>query len=460
MAGRTDDTSKDAVVILPGIMGSELIDSSSGEQLWGLSDPRWYVSAWTSGRSLAGLRVSDAERTGSTRRVTATRLLRAPAFAPFLRGAEPYRELVAGVSGVMADPQAVLEFPYDWRLSVARIARTFGDTAIDHLRRWQRHPAGTRDARLIIVAHSMGGLVADYFCNVLGGSEYVRRIVTLGTPFYGAVKAAQILSAGIGAPVPLPHSRLREVAITMPGVYDLLPSYRCVDDGNSARRLSPADLEGVGADGDLIRDALETHELLATKSGGTPVDAIVGVGQPTVQSLVIRDGVPDACHYTCETSEDGGLVRIDRLGDSTVYRDSASRGEPTPAYLPQTHAVLAKSHEAIAHVRSVITRRQLGPPLAVRTDELPGLQSPDVVGAGEALYIVLRNLEPGQVSCVVRDITSGEIEDVLALGTHELGASGLTTLAKPGVYRIEVEGHGYSALEQLVMATPPNTNGE
>lgn len=460
MGQPSSDTSTDAIVIVPGIMGSELVDSDSGEQLWGLSDPRWYVSAWTSGRSLADLRVTEAERTGTTTRVTATRLLRAPAFAPFLRGFEPYRELVKGVSGVVAHAQAVREFPYDWRLSVAHTARTFGDTATDHLQRWRKHPAGTRDAKLVIVAHSMGGLVAEYFCNVLGGAEYVSRIVTLGTPFYGAVKAAQILSAGVGGPIPLPHSRLRDVAVTMPGVYDLLPSYLCVDDGDTARRLAPSDLESIGADGDLARAAFETHELLAGNADRTPVDAIVGVGQPTSQSLVIRGGRFDACYHTCEPDNEGRLVRIDRLGDSTVYRDSASRGRPTPAHLPQSHATLAKSHEAIAHVRAVITRRRLGPPMAALPDEMPGLQSPDVVPAGEPFDISLRNVEPGQVSCIVRDISSGEIENVLALTPHELGASGRTRLVEPGIYRIEVDGHGYSALEQLVMAAPPSASYE
>lgn len=36
-----------------------------------------------------------------------------------------------------------------------------------------------------IVAHSMGGVIAGYFINELGGAAQVRRLVTIGTPWHG-----------------------------------------------------------------------------------------------------------------------------------------------------------------------------------------------------------------------------------------------------------------------------------
>lgn len=41
-----------------------------------------------------------------------------------------------------------------------------------------------------LVAHSMGGLVARYYINSLGGDQYVGRLVTLGTPHNGTVLGA------------------------------------------------------------------------------------------------------------------------------------------------------------------------------------------------------------------------------------------------------------------------------
>jgi hypothetical protein len=81
--------SRDAVIVVPGIMGSELVEVKSGCVLWGLADPQWYVSAWTSGSSLRALGLSDAERAGRYERVTATRLLRFPAFARRCQLGEP-----------------------------------------------------------------------------------------------------------------------------------------------------------------------------------------------------------------------------------------------------------------------------------------------------------------------------------------------------------------------------------
>ena len=185
------------------------------------------------------LALTEDERTGRTGRVTATRLLRFPAFAPILRGIEPYTDLVSGLRRVVAHEDAIAEFPYDWRLSIEHDARELARTAEAHLARWRAHPKGSADAKLVLVAHSMGGLVARYFTAVLGGSSEVRTTITLGTPYYGAVKAAVILNSGRGAPVPLPSRRLRTLAATLPGVHDLLPSYRCVDEDTSVRRLTP-----------------------------------------------------------------------------------------------------------------------------------------------------------------------------------------------------------------------------
>src|SRR5271163_1437216 len=45
---------RDAVIVIPGIMGSELVDAETGDVLWGLS-PRSYLRFWTSGDGLERL---------------------------------------------------------------------------------------------------------------------------------------------------------------------------------------------------------------------------------------------------------------------------------------------------------------------------------------------------------------------------------------------------------------------
>ena len=86
----------DAVIVIPGIMGSELVDAETGDVLWGLS-PRSYVRFWTSGTGLERLRVTDRERAGKTGRIRATGLLRFPAASPIFGGFEPYTRLVSAI---------------------------------------------------------------------------------------------------------------------------------------------------------------------------------------------------------------------------------------------------------------------------------------------------------------------------------------------------------------------------
>ncbi|WP_433684760.1 esterase/lipase family protein [Nocardia sp. CA-119907] len=454
----TKDVTRDAVMLLPGIMGSELVDTTTGKRLWGLADLGWYVSAWTTGCSMEALALTDDERAGRTGRVAATGLLKFPAFSPILRGVEPYTELLRGLRRVVPHPDAIAEFPYDWRLSIEHNAQELARRADVHLRRWRAHSEGSADAKLVLVAHSMGGLVARYFTTVLGGSSEVRATITLGTPFYGAVKAAMILNSGRGGPVPLPSRRLRTLAATLPGLHDLLPSYRCVDEGTSVRRLTPTDVDCLGGDIDLARQSFARRELLLS-SGEQGLRALVGVEQPTAQSMLLRNGVVEPKYYAVETDTDGKLSRVDRMGDSTVYRDAAAPRGLDPSVLPQCHGSIAKTAEAVTFVRAKLTDKPLGPPLA--GPAAFGIEVPDVVAAGEAFDVrVLNTDDPTRISCVVEEARRHTQVARLQLKRGDRTLTASVILRAPGVYRVKVKRGGNSPVSELVMAGPPDMSGE
>jgi hypothetical protein len=391
--------SRDAVIVVPGIMGTELLDADSGQMLWGL-DLGSYVEAWTTGAALQRLAVTPAELTGSRTRIRPGRLLRSPAWAPFLRGIEPYLALTAALRRVVANPDAVLEFGYDWRLSIEHNAGKLAAAADRHLSQWRTHPDGSAQARLVIVAHSMGGLVANYFTAILGGGSAVRTIITLGTPFYGSVKGAVILNAGLGAPIPLPAKHLRELARTMRGLYDLLPFYRCVDEGTSARLLAPGDVADLGGDRALAAASTSRHARLL-RANSSNIRSLVGIGQPTMQSLVLHNGVARSLNYVCLEDGAGGLRRENRGGDGTVYRDAALRPGISGMNLAQSHGALAKTEEIIAHVCAALTERELGPPLG-RTEL--GLDLPELAAAGERVELRVTSLaDPIAAACRVTD---------------------------------------------------------
>jgi pimeloyl-ACP methyl ester carboxylesterase len=110
-------------------------------------------------------------------------------------------------------------YPYDWRQDKRVAARRLKERTDRWLSEWgQKSP----DARLILVGHSMGGLVARCFWEFLGGWRDTRRLVTFGTA-HGGLFAS---------------------------VHQLLPIDPCLDadDGGLIRVSKTARLPGVDAE--------------------------------------------------------------------------------------------------------------------------------------------------------------------------------------------------------------------
>ena len=447
----TKATFTDAVILIPGIMGSELVDSASHDVLWGLSDPRWYVAAWTHGTGLDRLVVTESERNGDTSRVVARRLLSAPAALPVLHGVEPYGRLLRALQRAAAHPDAVRPFPYDWRLSVEHNAALLGRAIAEHLDSWQRHTywaqahGNAGQAGVVIVAHSMGGLVAQRYLDSAGAGSPVRTLVTLGTPFYGAVKTLEMLSSGRQRG--LPHRRLRDLARTLPGVYDLLPTYRCVLAPSAARRLVVSDVVSIGGDPGLARAVLDKVPT-PLKLGGAALRSYVGVDQPTTQSVRLANGEAQGLHYIVD--DDG---QVDHAGDGTVFRKSATVPATQAAYIPQTHTALARADEAIAYVRSVLTE---GSFIALPSAVPIGVDVPDVVAVGEEFAVgVTTAADASALSCSVTEIGPNVAIEPPHWNERDGRLQARLRLERPGIYRVDVKSGGYSPISQLLLVVPP-----
>lgn len=465
-------------------MGSRLVERDSGRVVWGLR-PLKLAGFWTSPRGLAELALTPAELDAvhggtyvpATARLQPRGLLAFPVQIPGLTGIEPYRHLVGRVRDCVLAPEAVLEFAYDWRLPVTLNARLLADAADAHLRRWrERSP----EARLVIVAHSMGGLLARGLSLIPGATDDVRLTVTLGTPFYGSVKAALLLAHGDG--VPLPSSRLRDAAATMPGVYDLLPTYRCLrtrdgghgitrDDGTEDFvRLTVEDVAALGADRDLAEAALRRHDDLEK----VPVVAhrpLVGTHQPTLQSLTITDGVATGAAYGPRWEADdlsrdhlGRPVVTDHGGDGTVYRYAAAPQGVKPFEVAQSHGGLAKSRSMLAVVENELTHQ---PSLGIRlgAGDL-GLDVPEHVTAGErGLIAVTGERDPALVECWVDqigdedgDVVVGRPRPARRRGTSQ-ALEAEHRFAEPGLYRVNVKTGGSEPVTRLVLCTASADGG-
>ena len=134
------------------------------------------------------------------------------------------------ISGGYTEGTDLFVFPYDWRKSNAESASIL-QNKIDAVL------AETGMNKVDIVAHSMGGLVAQKYISDNSASK-VDKLIFIGTPHLGAPKAFKALMYGddmgikkLG--VSLLHSpKIREISQNFPSVFDLLPS-RVYIEGNT-----------------------------------------------------------------------------------------------------------------------------------------------------------------------------------------------------------------------------------
>ena len=226
----------DVVVVVPGIQGSRL--AKAGREVWGFSGSAAWNAITSGGSSIRDLELPrDLGDSAAPDGVMATGLL------PTLHGIPGLGPFVGGYSGLASWLQDAVGltvarggssgnlvlFAYDWRLSSRYNATLLKTTAESALRAWRKERKP--DAKLTFICHSMGGLVARYYLNVLGGAEWTRTIVTLGTPHRGAGDALVKLVNGVRIGKGPLRFNVSGLARSFPSTYQLLPTYECVEDG-------------------------------------------------------------------------------------------------------------------------------------------------------------------------------------------------------------------------------------
>ena len=200
-------------------------------------------------------------------------------------------ERVVTASEKLIDPHAtVVAFPYDFRRSVEYTA--------NELNRVVRQLA--RDGRrVVLVAHSMGGLVAAWWWAFLSEGIDVAEIITLGTPYRGAAQALDVLMNGLKwHHLPAPPA-LSATLRKWDSVFELLPHYQVLEGTAEVRypHELPSDITKI-VDGfsNKARQAYwenkRLHEALANKveeSGRNPFTAYYSEGHRTLGCASIHD---------------------------------------------------------------------------------------------------------------------------------------------------------------------------
>lgn len=221
--GEIEQRNRPFVVFVPGILGSGLLEEGSGDVLWGKSqltnsDIIAKKLAFCSGVKVTPYVLKEFEIAGG--------LANAPVYGRWLD------ELRGAAETLGADYEI---FPYDWRQNIRDIAERFQgflkDIDSDKL---LKRP-------VIIIAHSMGGLVVNWWHKIYRGilpngkKINISRVMYLGTPHAGAPAMAKVLMLGYERSWPNPFisffadykkhfvKALNKVGHTFPSLYQLLP---------------------------------------------------------------------------------------------------------------------------------------------------------------------------------------------------------------------------------------------
>lgn len=210
-----------AVVFVPGILGSKIIRNSDGVVIWGKN------------KADAKALVFDPNVPVSVE------LLDVFEFPNVIPNQNVYGKALCRLKQLVKD-ENLFVFPYDWR-------RDIRDTAKDFDRMMRQWNLADRD--VVILAHSMGGLVVWWWQQEFySKSRYpfeVQHLILLGTPLQGSCEMARMLLLGYqdipekfynssGERSYLSHVAYRQVfihffetlrpaALTYPSIFQLLP---------------------------------------------------------------------------------------------------------------------------------------------------------------------------------------------------------------------------------------------
>lgn len=439
---RSAAPSTDLVVVLPGIMGSTL--SRDGRPVWALTPGALVRAIRVFGDQIGRLRLPDGigdEHPGDG--VEPSGLMADLHVLPGLwTPVKGYDVLVDHLrrlgyrEGTDTEPGNLLPVPYDWRLSNRHNGRRLGRLVEPALERWRAQGGRFAQARLVFVAHSMGGLVARWYIEREGGAELTRKLVTLGTPYRGAAKALVQLVNGVPSGLGRLAPDLTALARSMPSMYQLMPEYACVTGEPELRRTVDLSLPDLPTS--MVTDAMTFHTDLRTAEEARAAvtdmtHAIVGSAQPTWTTVSLSGGVATPI----ETYRDRQLY-----GDSTVpltggVRAGVALDSPLLRRVADKHGNLQRNQASLDEIEGILT----GQDVVVRagTTTVPEVRAPELLLAGEPLVVELELATNSALLVTVTDEHDAVVDTRVPRLTGGTGAATFDPLP-PGGYTVTVSG--------------------
>ena len=253
-------TGKRPVIVIPGILGSELINSKTGETVW--------PSAFRT--SQEGLPISP-DLAANRDDLVPGKIIETVRLARVLPEVYVYRDLLEALrhyagyrDGDWENPAAdgyqdtFYVFAYDWRLDNVANARELVKRIVRLKSRLQRP-----ELKFTIVAHSMGGLIARYAAMYgdadlpdgdgpiqpnWAGAAHISKIMMIGVPNEGSADAFSTIvegysiTEGLRRRVPLLNKLTAEDVVSTPSVFQLMPHSQTVKFLDENLKPLPIDL--------------------------------------------------------------------------------------------------------------------------------------------------------------------------------------------------------------------------
>ncbi len=451
---------KDLVILLPGITGSVLANAS-GKEVWAPSAGALWRAVSSFGGSIEGLELGSDDADDG---VTATRLVPDVTVVPGLVKIDGYGRISSYLAEQLglALGQNFQPFAYDWRRDNRVSAKRLQSQAMDCLGQW-RASSGNTDAKLVLIGHSMGGLVARYFVECLGGWRATRTLMTLGTPHRGSLNAVSFLENGMKKGIGPLGIDLSPLLRSLTSVYQLLPIYPCISsDGAQMQRVAEAAQAGLLSQVDVTRATAarafhqEIQDAQASNArdaeyidGGPTVVPVVGIEQPTAQSVQIASGV-----LSMLNSYNGK----DYGGDGTVPRMSATPIEMSDVahevYASESHGALQNADGTLVNLKGVLTREKIDFRKFQRAEDsaMLTLALDDVVLPGQALALRVRPSEGNpKIGVTLTPLAGGAALDERLSRDAEPGWQSGEFILAPGIWRVTAHADGATPVSELVV---------
>ena len=264
---------RNPVIVIPGILGSKLVDDEAGQTVWGAFRANYADPNTADGAKLISLSIdphnqteADHVRPDGVLEDLELSLVGFPikiqAYAGILTtlGAGGYVDESLGLNSIDygTDHFTCFQFDYDWRKDItynAERLKEFIDTRRAFVQRKYKEEFGIEntEVKFDIVAHSMGGLLTRYYLRygdealpedgsqpalTWAGANDVERAILVTPPNAGSLEAFDQLLKGFntGRPI-LPHYS-PAILGTFPSIYQLLPRARhasVIWDGDESR---------------------------------------------------------------------------------------------------------------------------------------------------------------------------------------------------------------------------------